>query len=111
VTTDNTDPTDRVPGGYACPLCDQDQMDHLEWQDDDILLCLDCGRLFDPERPNEQLGDLGRLWEANLAVVLDRSKPAAIRLAALHRIDRLFDGPLTPAEDLEAAAAELEANL
>jgi hypothetical protein len=61
------------------------------------------------DRP-EQLGDMGRLWRENLAVVLDRSLPAAVRLAALHRIDRLFDAPLTAPEDLEAATAELEAD-
>jgi hypothetical protein len=54
---------------------------------------------------------MGRLWQANLRTLLDRSRPAAERLAALHRIDRLFGGPPTPADQLEAVTQEIEANL
>ena len=66
---------------------------------------------MEPSKRAETLGDMGRLWQANLRTLLDRSRPAAERLAALHRIDRLFGGPPTPAGQLEAVTEEIEGNL
>lgn len=55
----------------------------------------------------EELGRLYATWAKKIKVVTDRTKPDAVRLAALHWIDRTIGEDLTPADDLETVAQQL----
>jgi len=45
------DPHDYVPVEDGCPNCGERDTDQLEWQDDETVRCLSCGKEY---RPNEE---------------------------------------------------------
>ena len=47
------DPHDYVPVEDGCPNCGERDTDQLEWQDDETVRCLSCGKEYMPGRKTE----------------------------------------------------------
>jgi predicted RNA-binding Zn-ribbon protein involved in translation (DUF1610 family) len=45
--SDESDTTDELVD-YPCPYCSEARIDYLEWEDDDIIKCISCGRSYRP---------------------------------------------------------------
>ena len=41
-------PSEPVPTAFACPRCNERNMDNLVWVEDDRVECQSCGRAYDP---------------------------------------------------------------
>jgi hypothetical protein len=39
---------DRVPTGCKCPDCGEDDVDLLEWVDEECVCCASCGSVYAP---------------------------------------------------------------